>query len=55
MWNPQGEKNTENASIFMAENNSITADHEDQNAVPVYHNPTSIFKHQSYTAHLKNG
>jgi len=38
-------KNTGSASIFMAENNSSAADHEDQNTVPVYHNLTPLFKH----------
>lgn len=31
----------------MGESNSITADYEDQNTIPVYHNPATIFKHSS--------
>lgn len=43
------------ASSPMAENNSIAADHGNQNTVPVYHNSTLLFKNYHYTAHLQNG
>lgn len=55
-WNPQGEKeNTESAHTFIAEKNSTSGDHRDQNTAPIYYNPTLTFKSYSYTAHLKNG
>lgn len=56
MQNTQEEKKSrESASSSMAENNSIAADHGNQNTVPIYHNPTLLFKNYNYTAHLQNG
>lgn len=37
--NAQGVKDWESTSTFMAENNSIAADHGDQNIATVYHKP----------------